>query len=155
VELKERISQDLKAAMKAKDELRVSTLRMMRAEIQKKEKEKAGVRLTDDIVVQLLHSMVKQHHDSIEQFQRGGRNDLAEKEQSEIRIIESYMPERMSADEIRQVVGEVIEETGATTAKDIGKVMGAVMRRLRETGKLVEGAEVKEIVVQSLQSPGD
>jgi len=152
VDLKERISQDLKMAMKAKDETRVSTLRMVRAEIQKKEKEKAGPQLTDEVVVQLLQTMAKQHQDSIEQFERGGRNDLVEKEQAEYRIIESYLPERVSPDEIRQVVGEVITETGAATPRDIGKVMGLAMRRLKETGKLVEGAEVKKIVVQSLQT---
>ena len=152
MDLKERISQDLKMAMKAKDETRVSTLRMVRAEIQKKEKEKAGPQLTDEVVVQLLQTMAKQHQDSIEQFERGGRNDLVEKEQAEYRIIESYLPERVSPDEIRQVVGEVITETGAATPRDIGKVMGLAMRRLKETGKLVEGAEVKKIVVQSLQT---
>ncbi len=152
MDLKERISQDLKMAMKAKDETRVSTLRMIRAEIQKKEKEKAGPQVTDEVVVQLLQTMAKRHQDSIEQFQRGGRNDLVEKEQSECRIIESYLPERVSPDEIRQVVGEVITETGAATPRDIGKVMGLAMRRLKETGKLVEGAEVKKIVVQSLQT---
>ncbi len=139
-------------AMKAKDEIRVSTLRMVRAEIQKKEKEKAGPQLTDEVVVQLLQTMAKRHQDSIEQFERGGRNDLVEKEQAESRIIELYLPERVSPDEIRQVVGEVITETGATTPRDIGKVMGLAMRRLKETEKLVEGAEVKEIVVQSLQT---
>lgn len=139
-------------AMKAKDEIRVSTLRMIRAEIQKKEKEKAGPQLTDEVVVQLLQTMAKRHQDSIEQFERGGRNDLVEKEQAESRIIELYLPERVSPDEIRQVVAEVITETGATTPRDIGKVMGLAMRRLKETEKLVEGAEVKEIVVQSLQT---
>lgn len=139
-------------AMKAKDETRVSTLRMVRAEIQKKEKEKAGPQLTDEVVVQLLQTMAKRHQDSIEQFERGGRNDLVEKEQAESLIIESYLPERVSPDEIRQVVGEVITETGAATPRDIGKVMGLAMRRLKETGKLVEGAEVKKIVVQSLQT---
>ena len=152
MDLKERISQDLKMAMKAKDETRVSTLRMVRAEIQKKEKEKAGPQLTDEVVLQLLQTMAKRHQDSIEQFERGGRKDLVEKEQAESRIIESYLPERVSPDEIRQVVGEVITETGAATPRDIGKVMGLAMRRLKETGKLVEGAEVKKIVVQSLQT---
>lgn len=139
-------------AMKAKDETRVSTLRMVRAEIQKKEKEKAGPQLTDEVVMQLLQTMAKRHQDSIEQFERGGRNDLVEKEQAESLIIESYLPERVSPDEIRQVVGEVITETGAATPRDIGKVMGLAMRRLKETEKLVEGAEVKKIVVQSLQT---
>lgn len=139
-------------AMKAKDETRVSTLRMVRSEIQKKEKEKAGPQLTDEVVMQLLQTMAKRHQDSIEQFERGGRKDLVEKEQAEFQIIESYLPERVSPDEIRQVVGEVITETGAATPRDIGKVMGLAMRRLKETGKLVEGAEVKEIVVQSLQT---
>ena len=139
-------------AMKAKDEIRVSTLRMIRAEIQKKEKEKAGPQLTDEVVMQLLQTMAKRHQDSIEQFERGGRKDLVEKEQAESRIIELYLPERVSPDEIRQVVGEVITETGAATPRDIGKVMGLAMRRLKETGKLVEGAEVKKIVVQSLQT---
>lgn len=152
MDLKERISQDLKMAMKAKDETRVSTLRMVRAEIQKKEKEKAGPQLTDEVVVQLLQTMAKRHQDSIEQFERGGRKDLVEKEQAECQIIESYLPERVSPDEIRQVVGEVITETGAATPRDIGKVMGLAMRRLKETGKLVEGAEVKKIAVQSLQT---
>jgi uncharacterized protein YqeY len=125
---------------------------MIRAEIQKKEKEKSGSSVTDDVVVQLLQTMRKQHQDSIEQFQLGGRNDLAEKEKAECQIIESYLPERVSPDEIHQVVGEVIKETGAATPRETGKVMGLAMRRLKETGKLVEGAEVKEIVMKSLQS---
>ena len=103
-------------------------------------------------MLQLLQTMARRHQDSIEQFQRGGRNDLVEKEQAECKIIESYLPERVSPDEIRQVVGEVITETGAATPRDIGKVMGLAMRRLKETGKLVDGAEVKKIVVQSLQT---
>src|SRR5881394_1211635 len=109
--LKDKITSDMTAAMKAKDAVRTSTLRMVKAAIMHREKEGAG-ELSDDDVLKLLRSQLKQRRDSVEQYQQAGRQDLAEKETAEITIIESYLPQGASAAEVEQVVTDAISETG-------------------------------------------
>ena len=141
--LKDQIIKDMTASMKAKDAARTSTLRMVKAALQNREIEKGGP-LDDDELMKLLRSLVKQRRDSVEQYQKGGRQDLVDKEQAEIAVIESYLPQGASQAEITQAVSEAIGETGATSMKDMGAVMKAVMNRL--AGKNADGRMVSETV---------
>jgi uncharacterized protein YqeY len=145
--LKEQIVADMTAAMKSKDAARTSTLRMVKAAIMHREKEGAG-ELSDDDVLKLLRSQLKQRRDSVEQYQKANRQDLAEKETAEIAVIESYLPQAASAEEIEQAVSEAIAETGATSMKDMGAVMKASMARL--AGKNADGRLVSETVKKKL-----
>ena len=135
------------AAMRAKDADRTSTLRMVKAAIMHREKEGAG-ELTDEDVLKLLRSQVKQRRDSVEQYEKAGRQDLVDKETAEIAIIEGYLPQAASAAEIDQAVSETIAETGATSIKDMGAVMKGAMAKL--AGKNAEGRAVSETVKKKL-----
>jgi len=145
--LKDQIIKDMTASMKAKDAARTSTLRMCKAALQNREIEKGGP-LDDDELMKLLRSLVKQRRDSVEQYQKGGRQDLVEKEQAEIAVIESYLPQGGSQAEIEQAVSKAINETGATSMKDMGAVMKAAMTRL--AGKNADGRMVSETVKSKL-----
>jgi uncharacterized protein YqeY len=145
--LVERIQQDLTSAMKSKDELRLSTLRMVKTALKNRQVEKIAA-LDDAEAVQVLSTLIKQRRDSIEQFTRGGRTDLAEKEQKEIAIIEEYLPARVSEAEVDEAVAAAIAETGAKSPKEMGAVMKNVMARLK--GKLVDGKMVNERVRERL-----
>ena len=145
--LKEKIVSDLTAAMKAKDANRTSTLRMVKAAIMHREKEGAG-ELTDEDLMKLLRSQVKQRRDSVEQYMQAGRQDLADKETAEIAVIESYLPQAASAAEIDQAVNDAVRETGATSMKDMGAVMKAAMAKL--AGKNADGRAVSEAVKKKL-----
>jgi uncharacterized protein YqeY len=147
--LKQQIVADMTAAMKAQDAARTSTLRMVKAAITNREKEGGG-ELTDEDVQKLLRSQVKQRRDSVEQFERGGRQELAEKEKAEIAIIETYLPQAASQEEIDQAVAAAIAETGASSMKDMGGVMKAVMAKL--AGKNADGKAVSETVKAKLSS---
>ena len=145
--LKERIISDMTAAMKAKDAVRTSTLRMVKAAIMHREKEGAG-ELSDDDVLKLLRSQLKQRRDSVEQYQKAGRQDLADKEISEIAVIEFYLPQAASEAEIEQAVTDAITDTGATSMKEMGAVMKSVMAKL--AGKNADGKTVSETVKKKL-----
>jgi uncharacterized protein YqeY len=147
--LKQQIIADMTAAMKAQDAARTSTLRMVKAAITNREKEGGG-ELTDEDVQKLLRSQVKQRRDSVEQFERGGRQELAEKEKAEIAIIETYLPQAASQEEIDQAVAAAIAETGASSMKDMGGVMKAVMAKL--AGQNADGKAVSETVKAKLSS---
>ena len=145
--LKERIISELTAAMKAKDAARTSTLRMLKAAIVNRQIEKGG-ELDDEELMKLLRSQVKQRRDSVEQYEKGGRQDLADKELSEIAVIEGYLPQAASQEEIDQAVAAAIAETGAASMKEMGAVMKAVMPRL--AGKNADGRAVSETVKKKL-----
>ena len=145
--LKEQIISDMTAAMKAKDPARTSTLRMVKAAITNREKEGGG-ELTDEDVQKLLRSQVKQRRDSVEQYRKANRQDLADKEQAEIAIIETYLPQAASQEEIDQAVAAAITEAGATSMKDMGAVMKAAMAKL--AGKNADGKLVSETVKAKL-----
>jgi uncharacterized protein YqeY len=145
--LKDRIVADMIAAMKAKDAARTSTLRMLKAAITNREKD-GGADVTDEDVLKLLRSQVKQRRDSVEQYQKGGRQDLADKEQAEIVIIEAYLPQAASQEEIDQAVAKAIAETGASSMKEMGAVMKATMAQL--AGKNADGKMVSEAVKAKL-----
>ncbi|MEW5976557.1 MAG: GatB/YqeY domain-containing protein [Acidobacteriota bacterium] len=135
----EKIQRDMVAAMKSKDNLRLDVLRGIKTALKLKEVER-GRGASDDEALQVLQSLAKQRKDSIEQFSKGGRQDLVEREQAELAILESYLPAAPSAQEIRAVVQEVIVELEASSAKDLGKVMKLAMSRL--SGKNVDGKVV-------------
>lgn len=141
------IISDLTEAMKAKDANRLSVLRMVKANLMNKKIEKGG-ELTDDEIMKSLQSLVKQRKDSIEQFTNAGRNDLAEKEQMELGVIEHYLPQSASQEEIEQAVSEAIAETGATTMREMGVVMKAAQAKL--AGKSADGKIVSETVKAKL-----
>lgn len=145
--LKQRIISDLTASMKAQDSARTSTLRMVKAGVVNREIEKGG-ELDDEELAKLLRSMVKQRRDSVEQFEKGGRPELAAKEQAEIEVIEAYLPQGASVEEIEQAVSAAIAETGAASMKDMGKVMKAAQAAL--AGKNADGRTVSETVKAKL-----
>jgi uncharacterized protein YqeY len=149
--LQERIERDFVAALKAREELRVSTLRMVKTALTHRQVAEMRA-LTDADVIEVVRSLIKQRREAIEQYRRGGRPDLAEKEAREIEILEGYLPAPLSDAEIERVVVETIAELGAKTLKDVGPVMKAVMAKL--AGQWVEGRRVNEIVRAKLSSEG-
>jgi len=142
------VSSDLTAAMKAKDSGRLSALRMLKAAIMNKGVEK-GRDLDDAEVLQVVASLVKQRRDSVEQYEKAGRAELAEKERAEIAVIEEYLPQAASPEEIERAVAEAIAETGASTMKEMGAVMKAAQTRL--AGRNADGRAVSEAVKRKLQ----
>jgi len=145
--LNEKVAAEITSAMKAKDAGRLSALRMLKAAIMNKGVEK-GRDLDDAEVLQVVASLVKQRRDSIDQFQKAGRTDLVEKESSEVKVLEAYLPPAASADDIDAAVAEAVAETGATSPKDMGKVMKAVMPKL--AGKNADGRAINEAVRRKL-----
>ena len=164
--LKERIQADIKKAMPEKDQLKVSVLRMLMAAVFNKEKEKRAKlsktkdppaggekldelsKLTDEEIIEVISSESKKRQDSIEQYEKGNRQDLADQEKKELEILMKYLPEQMTEEEIRKLVKEKVEELGASGSKDIGKVMGALMPQLK--GK-ADGTAVNKIVQEELK----
>jgi uncharacterized protein len=145
--LKDKITADLTDAMKAKDAERLSTLRMVKANLMNRQIEKGG-ELTDEEITKALQSLVKQRRDSIEQYEKAGRAELAAKEAAEIAHIEAYLPQAATPEEIEQAVAEAVVETGASSMKDMGSVMKAVMAKLQ--GKTADGKMVSEAVKAKL-----
>ena len=145
--LSKQIVSDLTAAMKAQDANRTSTLRMVKAAMMNRQIEK-GAELDDDDMQKLLRSLVKQRRDSIEQFGKAGRTDLVDKETAELNVLQAYLPAGATPEEINAAVAEAIAETGASSPKDMGKVMKAVMPKL--AGKNADGKAVNEAVRRSL-----
>jgi hypothetical protein len=145
--LNEKVAADITTAMKAKDAARLSALRMLKAAIMNKGVEK-GRDLEDAEVLQVVSSLVKQRRDSIDQFSKAGRTDLVEKETAEIAVLEAYLPPAATAAEIDTAVSAAIAETGASSPKDMGTVMKAVMPML--AGKNADGKAVNEAVRRKL-----
>lgn len=145
--LKERIVSDLTAAMKAKEAARLSTLRMVKANVMNREIEKGG-ELTDEEMTKALQSLLKQRRDSVEQYEKAGRQELADKERAEIEVIEEYLPRAASPEEIEAAVAAAIKETGATSMREMGAVMKAAQARL--AGQSADGRIVSEIVKKQL-----
>jgi uncharacterized protein YqeY len=137
VTLKERITEDMKAAMRASDKERLSTIRMVQAAIKQREVDERIV-LDDAQVIAVLEKMVKQRRESVAAFEQGGRTDLADKEKSEIALLATYLPVQLSAAEVDALIKEAIAATGATSVKDMGKVMGAV--KAKAAGRADMGA---------------
>ena len=147
--ISEQVQKDMVEAMRNRDELRLSTLRMVKSALLNKEKDKRAP-LDDKESQQVLSTLIKQRKDSIEQFQKGGRQELADKEAAEIKIIEAYLPKALGEEEIAAAVKATIAEMGAPTMKDMGTVMKNSMAKLQATGARVEGKTVSEIVKKQL-----
>lgn len=148
--LKDRIGEDIKAAMKAKDKIRLETVRGIKKAILEKEvalRPKGQDSLTEEQEIELLAQQAKQRRDSIEQFRNAGRDDLADKEQQELTILESYLPEQVGDEELDSIVSQIISDVGATSPKDMGKVMGAAMKQLK--GK-ADGKKIQALVKDKL-----
>ena len=144
------VSAGIADAMRKHDPVRLSTLRMLKAALMNREIER-GHALDQSESLQVIASLVKQRKDSIEQFTKGGRQELADKEQSEIRVLEGYLPAAADPAAIEQAVVDAIQETGATSPKDMGRVMKAALARL--AGQTVDGKTVSELVRTRLAGP--
>jgi len=147
--LSKQIVIDLTAAMKAQDASRTSTLRMVKAAMMNRQIEK-GSELDDDDMQKLLRSLVKQRRDSIEQYEKAGRQELVDKEKAEIDVINTYLPQAASREEIEQAVAAVIAETGASSMKDMGGVMKGVQAAM--AGKNADGRLISEVVKARLSA---
>jgi len=145
--LKEKIVSDLTTAMKAKDAERLSVLRMVKANLMNRQIEKGG-ELTDEEVTKALQTLVKQRRDSVEQYEKAGRDELAAKEKAEITVLEDYLPKAATKEEIENAVNEAIIETGASSIKEMGAVMKAAQAKL--AGKSADGKLVSETVKAKL-----
>jgi hypothetical protein len=144
--LKEQLQKDMVAAMKAKDELRIGVIRLLRGMIRKMEIDQRKD-LDDKDVIGVLTNAAKQRRDAIKAYADGGRDDLVKQEEAELAIITEYLPEAMGQDELEQLIVKVIAETGATTMKDIGKVMPKIMQQVKGRA---DGAQVQAIVRSKL-----
>ena len=148
--LKERITEDIKTAMKSKDKLRLETVRSIKKVLLEKEvslRPSGQMELTEAQEIEVLSQQAKQRRDSIEQYRQAGRTDLADQEAQELVIIEEYLPQQLSDAEVEAVIDEIVAQIGATSPKDMGKVMGPVMQQLK--GK-AEGKKIQELVKAKL-----
>ena len=147
--IQEKIQTQMADAMRNKDPLRLSVLRMMKTAVKNKEVEKMKP-LDENEVIAVLNTLVKQRRDSIDQFRKGGREELAQKEEAEIGIIQEYLPAAASEEDIQQAIAQAIRETGVATMKDLGKVMKATLVLL--AGKGADGARVSQMVKEKLSA---
>ena len=144
--LKEKLLEDLKNSMKEKNELRKNVVQMVRAAILQMEKDKQ-IELTDEQIIEIMAKEAKKRKDSISDYEKGGRQDLVEKINEEIRIIEEYLPKQLSKEEVKEIVAEVIKEVGATSMKDMGNVMKAAKEKI---GAASDGRTINEAVKELL-----
>ncbi|HEY9607464.1 MAG TPA: GatB/YqeY domain-containing protein [Allocoleopsis sp.] len=148
--LMERISEDIKTAMKAKDKIRLETVRSIKKVLLEKEvslRPQGQTSLSESQEIEVLAQLAKQRREAIEQYSQAGRNDLADQEAQELAILEEYLPGQLSDEEIGAVVDEIIARTGATSAKDMGKVMGPAMQQLKGRA---DGQKVQSVVKAKL-----
>ncbi len=145
--LKEKLAEDLKQAMKNKDQLRKNVITMIRADVKQTEVDKR-IELNDSDIIDIISKQAKQRRDALAEFEKGGRSDLMEQAQQEINTLLTYLPEQLSEEEIVKIVGETISEIGASSIKEMGKVMAAVLPKVK--GK-ADGKLVNEAVKRLLQ----
>jgi len=146
--LEDRLVEEMKQAMKSNDKLRLSTIRMIRTAVKNKEIEQRKP-LDDEGIIRVIQGMVRKSEESVEQFKAGGRMDLVEKETKEIETMKSYLPQPLSREEVLKIIDQAIEETQATSLKDLGKVMKSLMPKL---GGKADGALVNQWVKERLSS---
>src|SRR5512136_2596804 len=144
--LEERLVEEMKQAMKSNEKLRLSTIRMIRTSVKNKEIE-LRKKLEDEEILRVIQGMVRKSEESVEQFKAGGRMDLVEKETKEIEILRSYLPQALSQEDVIRIIDESIQETQASSLKDLGKVMKSVMPKL--TGK-ADGKLINQLVKERL-----
>jgi uncharacterized protein len=147
--LLDKVNGDLKASMKAKDGIKNNTLRQIKTAVMNTEIKK-GKTLSDEEIIEVIFSLVKSHNDSIDSFKKGGRMELVEKEEQERSILVTYLPEQLSDEDLKRIIGEAISATGAQSVKDMGKIMGYVMPKVK--GK-ADGSKINLIVKQLLEKP--
>ena len=145
--LEERMDANLKEALKAKDAVRVSTLRMVKAAMKNLAIEKHAEKTEDKDIIGIISKQIKQHHDSIEQFAKGNRQDLVDKEKAELAILESYLPKQLSAEELKSIIRSSIEKVGAKGRADMGRVMKAAME---EAKGAADGKMLSQMVAEEL-----
>ncbi len=145
--LESRIQQDMKAALKAGDRVTLETLRGLLAQIKDERIKKRPAELSEEDILSVVQRAVKRRKESIELYRQGNRSDLVEKEQKEMEILQKYLPQQLSRDEIIEIVNQVIEQVGATSLKDMGKVMGAVMKHVKGRA---DGKEIQQMVRERL-----
>ncbi len=148
--LEEKILNDYKTAMKARDSLKSSVLSCLRAEMMNTALAKKKNNLDDNEIIAVIKKQVKQHQDSIEQFNKGSRPDLAQKEAKELEILQAYLPAQVSTEELKKIVDEIIAATGACGPKDMGKVMKEAMARL---GASADSKALSDLVKEKLSPP--
>ena len=146
--IKEKILEQFKKAMKEKDETKLTTIRTLNSAIKNKEIEKKGKELSDEEILEILNPSVKKMKEAIAQFKEAGRDELADKEEAEIKILQEYLPEQLSDEELEKIVDGAIKKTGAESEKDFGKVMGQVMGQVKGRA---DGQRVNETVKKKLQ----
>ena len=145
-----RIQNDLVEAMKMRDDLRLSVLRMLKSAAQMAQIEKGkDIPLTDDEVIVLVRRLIKQRNEAAEMYKSGGAQDRAQKELDEIKVLDSYLPEQMPEEEIMKIIAEISSQVGASGPKDMGKVMGKTMAELKGRA---DGGKVKDLVLRHLSS---
>ena len=144
----DRLSEDLKESLKSRNSLKSSVIRLLKSSIKYKEIDKKAP-LSDDEIIEVIMSGIKQRRESIEQFSKGGRTDLVQKESNEIEIMQAYLPQQLTEEELVDEVKSVIKEVGATSAKDMGKVMKALMPRIKGRA---EGTKVSSIVKELMEA---
>ncbi|NPA53390.1 MAG: GatB/YqeY domain-containing protein [Aquificae bacterium] len=149
-QLLKKLQDEMKAAMKSGDKERLSTIRMLISEIKKVQIDKKKD-LSDEEIIEILQKYAKQRKESIKQYKEAGREDLAQKEENELKIVKEFLPEELSEEEIEKIVEDVIKETGASSMKDMGKVMKAVMDKVKGRA---EGSIVSSIVKKKLTENG-
>jgi uncharacterized protein YqeY len=147
--LMEQITNDLTASMKAQDAARTSVLRMAKAALKNREIEKRAA-LDETEAAKVLQGLVKQREDSADQFRRGGRPELADKEEAEMAVLRAYLPQEASEQDIQAAVAQAVSETGASSPKDMGKVMKAALAALQAAGRPADGKRVNEAVRRAL-----
>jgi uncharacterized protein YqeY len=145
--LEEKLVEEMKQAMKSNDKLRLSTIRMIRSALKNKEIELMRKKLEDEEVIKVIQVMVRKGEESVEQFQTGGRVDLVEKEKKEIEILKSFLPQPLSQEELLMIIDQSIQETQASSAKDIGKVMKSIMPKI---GGKADGKLINQLVKERL-----
>jgi len=140
-QIKQRIQEDIKAAMRDKDKARLGTLRMITAAIKQKEVDER-VELDDTRVLAILDRLARQHRESILQYEQAGRSDLVDKEKSELAVVQEYLPEQLAEEEVVRLIQSAISETGATSMKDMGKVMGLLKPRIQGRTDMARAGEL-------------
>ncbi len=148
-ELEKKIDSDIKEAMKARDKVRLGTLRMIKAALKNVQIEKRETELDDDEVIKVISGQAKRRSESIQAFEKGDRPDLVEKEKAELEIIRGYLPEQLCEQELLDIISEAVSEAGASTKSDVGKVMKLVMPRVRGRA---DGKQVNQLVAAQLSA---
>lgn len=148
--MREQISADLKDAMRARDKTRLAAVRAVRGEVLKLEKSGGDAEATDEAVLQAVKSLIKQRKDAIEQFAKGGRDDLVAQEEAELNVLQAYLPAQLDEAQAQALIEQAVAQVGAETLKDMGKTMGALQKLVRKTGRDADNRMLADRIKQRL-----